>query len=220
MSSTIRRFVERLLTSIILGTLFWGIYLFCPARLLTFLLAAALLEILIFEWPVICPLRNLSCWLAAPFYPVLPFLAMVQMNEQLIYRPIFFFAFVLAPAFDTGSYLVGKTFGRHSLSVLSPDKTWEGFFGGVLAVLFILPFFIGLNVLALMFLTPAISIVALAGDLFESWFKRRVGVKDAGFVLPGHGGLLDRFDSIIAVVLFCYLLKDYLVPLLATTSIF
>jgi len=219
MNDLAKRFGPRVITGFVLGTLFWAIYFFLPAHVLTGLLVLALIRILHFEWPVICPIRKPFCWLFAPFYPIFPFILMIDMNEQAIYRPLLFFAFALAPAFDTGSYVVGKALGRHSLCSISPDKTWEGFFGGVAAVLATLGMLLWPDMRAIMVLTPIVSVVALVGDLFESWFKRRAGVKDAGTLLPGHGGLLDRFDSVIAVVMLSYLMRDYLVPLLANTVI-
>jgi len=219
MSSLIGRFGPRVLTGFVLGTLFLAAYFFLPAWLMTVLLAGALVWVACFEWPIICPLQRPFCWLIAPIYPLFPFVLMIYLNEQAIYRPLLFFAFALAPSFDTGSYMVGKAVGRTSLCWISPDKTWEGFAGGVMAVLVTLIMLLWPDMRAVMVLTPLVSIVALAGDLFESWFKRRAGVKDAGALLPGHGGLLDRFDSIIAVVMLSYLMRGYLVPLLATTVI-
>ncbi|MGO1243113.1 MAG: phosphatidate cytidylyltransferase [Sphingobacterium sp.] len=103
---------------------------------------------------------------------------------------------------DTGAYLAGRSFGRNKLfERISPKKTWEGFFGGV-----ILAVFVGLN-LARYFseLTSAqwvtmaliIGIFGTLGDLVESMLKRNLGVKDSGNILPGHGGLLDRFDGLL-----------------------
>jgi len=205
-----------------LGLIFWVAYFYFPPFVLTTELLLVLAYILLFEWPRICPLDRVWCWALAPIYPVFPFVIMVCLNSVLFYRPVLFLAFVLAPAFDTGSYILGKAFGRRALCVpISPDKTWEGFLGGVLAIGATLLFMIGryASITGLVALTIGVSVVALAGDLLESWLKRAAGVKDASQVLPGHGGLLDRFDSIIAVVLFCYLLRDYLAPLLARSII-
>jgi len=212
----------RLVTGATLGMIFWVAYFYFPPLVLTTEFLLVLAYILVFEWPCVCPLNHAWCWALAPFYPIFPFVVMVLLNNVSFYRPVLFFAFMLAPAFDTGSYLLGKLFGRHALCVpISPEKTWEGFLGGVLAIAATLIFTIGrhVSVSSLLLLTLGISVSALAGDLLESWLKRAAGVKDASQVLPGHGGLLDRFDSIIAVVLFCYLLRDYLAPLLARSII-
>jgi phosphatidate cytidylyltransferase len=107
---------------------------------------------------------------------------------------------------DVGGFVAGKLFGKHKLAPLvSPGKTWEGFLGGMIFQLILI---VGLAV----YLPPEISIVKLSllvfpvalysvvGDLFESMIKRNSGVKDSGALLPGHGGVLDRIDGIMAAL--------------------
>jgi len=106
-------------------------------------------------------------------------------------------------AADVGAYAIGSVWGRRKIAPrISPGKTWEGTFGGfgaaALAVLGIAALFgLGRPEAAAAALT--IGPVAFAGDLIESWLKRGVGVKDSGTLFPGHGGMLDRIDSLIAV---------------------
>ena len=106
-------------------------------------------------------------------------------------------------AADVGAYVVGSVAGRRTIAPrISPGKTWEGTFGGfgaaALAVLGIAALFgLGRPEAAAAALT--IGPVAFAGDLLESWVKRRAGVKDSGTLFPGHGGMLDRIDSLLAV---------------------
>ena len=106
-------------------------------------------------------------------------------------------------AADVGAYVVGSLGGRRRIVPrLSPGKTWEGTFGGFaaasIAVLGIAALF-GLGRPAAAVAAVTIGPAAFAGDLLESWLKRRAGVKDSGTLLPGHGGMLDRIDSLVAV---------------------
>jgi phosphatidate cytidylyltransferase len=110
--------------------------------------------------------------------------------------------FLLMWANDTGAYLAGISFGRHRLMErISPKKTWEGFFGGmILAVIvaWLLSDWLGVvGREGWIIISVIISIAGTYGDLIESMLKRSGGVKDSGSILPGHGGFLDRFDSTI-----------------------
>ncbi|QGP93230.1 Cytidylyltransferase family protein [Neomoorella glycerini] len=121
--------------------------------------------------------------------------------------------FILTWANDTGAYFCGRIFGRrHPWPNLSPGKTWAGAIGGLLLTVvaakalgpLLLP---ALNSRLLVGLAVLTAIAAQAGDLIESGFKRQAGVKDSGWLLPGHGGILDRFDSLLLVapVVYYYL---------------
>ncbi|HTJ59937.1 MAG TPA: phosphatidate cytidylyltransferase [Candidatus Saccharimonadales bacterium] len=108
-------------------------------------------------------------------------------------------------AADVGAYAVGSIWGRRKiLPRISPGKTWEGTFGGfgatAVAVLGIAALF-GLGRPEAAVAAVTIGPVAFAGDLLESWLKRRAGVKDSGTLFPGHGGMLDRIDSLVAVAI-------------------
>lgn len=113
------------------------------------------------------------------------------------------FAFLLVWAADTGAYFAGRRFGRRKLAPsISPGKTWEGVAGGLLLTLlasalaaFVLPVRPDVAWFLLITLVFAVSVI---GDLVESLLKRQAGVKDSGSMLPGHGGVLDRLDSILA----------------------
>ena len=116
------------------------------------------------------------------------------------------FAFLIVWLTDTGAYLFGKMFGKHKLwPVISPNKTIEGFIGGLfcsLLVPIIMSFFVefSMNMWLLLSITIILSLFGQLGDLVESGFKRHFGVKDSGRILPGHGGILDRFDSFMFVL--------------------
>jgi len=108
---------------------------------------------------------------------------------------------------DTGGYFAGKRFGKNTLAkAISPNKTWEGVLGAlVLSGCFAAIFYItvldsSLSLLGWLILTALIVIISIIGDLFESVFKRCFNVKDSGQLLPGHGGMLDRIDSLLAAV--------------------
>ena len=112
-------------------------------------------------------------------------------------------SFVLIWLNDTGAYLSGRTFGRTKLCErLSPKKTWEGFYGGFALCVIASVIFAavsGYNMLVWGVYGAVVSIASTFGDLFESLIKRTCGVKDSGTLIPGHGGMLDRIDSFIAV---------------------
>jgi phosphatidate cytidylyltransferase len=108
---------------------------------------------------------------------------------------------------DSAAYLAGKSFGRRKFAPkISPGKTWEGVVGAGTAVAVyysVLRFVFAPETPWLggpggMLLCGAITIMSIEGDLFESWMKRQVGVKDSGTLLPGHGGVLDRMDGLTA----------------------
>ena len=115
------------------------------------------------------------------------------------------FAFVLMWVADSGAYFTGKTLGRHKLAPrVSPGKTWEGVFGGIVASgLFALAAGLwfgwsGERLLGFMVLAGICVVVSIVGDLFISLLKRQQGLKDTGQIFPGHGGVLDRIDSLLA----------------------
>lgn len=119
-------------------------------------------------------------------------------------------AFILVWVNDTGAYFIGKNFGKQKLFPrISPKKTVEGFLGGLffasIASYFIAKFTGTLDFTYWLILSIIVSVFGTIGDLIESKFKRQANVKDSGVIMPGHGGLLDRLDSIIFVAPFFYL---------------
>ena len=123
---------------------------------------------------------------------------------------MFYLALALGGAWfsDTGAYFVGCAIGKHKLApVISPKKTWEGVIGGVITCIlgmllvgkvFSLMFSgFTVNYLMLALLAPCASVVSIIGDLSASLVKRQFGIKDFGKIMPGHGGVLDRFDSVL-----------------------
>lgn len=112
---------------------------------------------------------------------------------------------------DTGAYLVGSLIGKHKMiQRVSPNKTWEGTIGGALASLIVAAVFYALGYVGGASIVKVVGFVLLVvffstfGDLFESFLKRAYGVKDSGKILPGHGGILDRIDSLLFVAIPAY----------------
>lgn len=116
------------------------------------------------------------------------------------------FACAIIIVADIGAYIVGKMFGKHKLTIISPKKTWEGVGGGYLGSLLVCWVYFSIlninlkihSVSSLILLTSLTFIFSVVGDLFESLLKRIADVKDSGNILPGHGGILDRIDSFCA----------------------
>lgn len=117
------------------------------------------------------------------------------------------FALLIVWVADSGAYFAGVRFGRHKLAPrISPGKSWEGFAGGLVATLLLalaaLPLLgLGWHRLGdLLLLTAVAFLFSVAGDLFESLLKRHAGAKDSSQLIPGHGGVLDRVDSLLAAL--------------------
>lgn len=125
----------------------------------------------------------------------------------LLERGLIYLLFVLnfSAVCDCGAYFVGVTMGKHKLcEKISPKKTVEGAVGGILCSLIVtvvLCFCFGItrNILPLVIMTPILCIVGMIGDLFASTIKRNADIKDYGNLIPGHGGITDRFDSILLI---------------------
>ncbi|MBS4194016.1 phosphatidate cytidylyltransferase [Lederbergia citri] len=142
--------------------------------------------------------------LLSVLYIGIGFFYFVQIREEgLVYL---FYALFVVWVTDSGAYFAGRRFGKRKLwPEISPNKTVEGFFGGivsglVVAILFILFSNIQIPILQLIIVTIIISIFGQMGDLAESALKRHYGVKDSGNLFPGHGGILDRCDSWLFVL--------------------
>ena len=161
------------------------------------------------------PLTNVAWAVAGIVYVAVPLALLVVLpcvgapGGGFVYRPLVVLSVIfIVWANDVGAYLVGRVFGRHRLfERISPKKSWEGFFGGVVSAV---------AVGALMGLwqdaSPVlwagaglvISVSGVYGDLVESMLKRSVNLKDSGHIIPGHGGLLDRFDALLLAVPFAF----------------
>lgn len=150
------------------------------------------------------PFSNISYLLLGMLYIGVPFamLDFVAFEGDYFHANTIFGLLLLTWTNDTGAYLVGSRFGRHHLFPrISPNKTWEGTVGGVVVTLLIAvllsALFDELRLMDWLVLALIVVVFGSFGDLVESMLKRSVAVKDSGSLLPGHGGLLDRFDAFI-----------------------
>jgi len=214
------KFFKRIASGLILGFCFFASY-FHSAILFTLLLFAILLIILFFEWPKIVDMNSKIIWFATLFYPVLPILLLIHFNISYRKEDILFpiYPFIVAFVGDSFAFISGKSFGRHKICpTISPNKSWEGLGGNFIGILIfniiflpalkIYPFKIIVRKFSKLFLLSLVTtIVGFLGDIFISFLKRRKNLKDTGTLLPGHGGLLDRFDSVFFItILFALLL--------------
>lgn len=141
---------------------------------------------------------------ASVFYVGVGFHYFIETREVGI--PYIIFALVIVWTTDSGAYFVGRKLGKHKLwPEISPKKTIEGFVGGIAIALIATMIFqyfaqLDVNYGVLLLVAFVASIIGQLGDLVESAIKRHYGVKDSGTILPGHGGILDRFDSLIFVL--------------------
>nr|WP_315163902.1 phosphatidate cytidylyltransferase [uncultured Flavobacterium sp.] len=167
---------------------------------------------------------KLSKYLYLLGYILLPFVFITKISFGINdYNPkIIIGLFILIWTNDTFAYLVGKSIGKHKLlERISPKKTIEGFIGGVVFAIFTgflisklyikaSPSFSGKSILIWTSIALIVGIFGTIGDLIESKFKRIAGIKDSGKIMPGHGGILDRLDSVIFVAPIVYLFYQLL----------
>jgi phosphatidate cytidylyltransferase len=175
------------------------------AGLAVFLRAAALWWLVAIGWIVLAPTRGGRAAAAVAGFAVLVPAAIGLARLALVApdgRLLLLFLIVLVAAADVGAYFGGRSLGRHKLAPLvSPAKTWEGFAAGMAAAA-VAGYFggamFGIPTRAWLAVCVTVALASVAGDLVESMFKRHVGLKDSSGLLPGHGGVLDRIDSLTA----------------------
>ena len=162
-------------------------------------------------------LDSISKYIYLIGYVILPFIIITKIPFGIRgYNPkIIISIFILIWTNDTFAYVVGKSIGKHKLlEKISPKKTVEGFFGGivfcVLASCLLSKYYIEATIFIWIIISLIVVVFSTLGDLIESKFKRMAGVKDSGNIMPGHGGMLDRLDSIIFVAPFIFLFYQIL----------
>lgn len=169
------------------------------------LLLASLWWLLALFWVMLAPTRgsNVTTYLACLLSLAPLWLAVSELRGgDLQGARILLFALLVIVAADTGAYFAGRRFGRLKLAPqVSPGKTWEGVFGGLIlatVVGVVGAQWLGWTPLQILPLVLTAAAVSIVGDLLESKMKRQAGVKDSGQLIPGHGGVLDRLDSLAA----------------------
>ena len=158
------------------------------------------------------PIENLGIYALSLIYIVIPFILAIHLNVLSSHQePLVIGMFLLIWTNDTFAYLSGRFFGKTKLfERISPKKTWEGTIGGIIFTIIVgisisfwtIEYNMSFWVLAALLIAPC----SIFGDLLESLFKRSLNIKDSGNILPGHGGILDRFDAAIYAIPFFYTL--------------
>ena len=159
---------------------------------------------------------KLSTTLFAGIYAPLGLLSFTLINKMGTYTDGFIYSIILVFMVwgsDVFAYFGGKTFGKHKLAPdSSPNKTWEGFFFGYLgsligaiAIFYLVPFTMPFEILQLLPMALLVATFGPIGDVLESKMKRKANMKDSSNILPGHGGLFDRFDALILAAPIAYL---------------
>ncbi|MDJ0794863.1 MAG: phosphatidate cytidylyltransferase [Woeseiaceae bacterium] len=193
---------QRLIYTGLIGAALIGVWLAIEGYADTILLIACTWWVLAFFWNLRfpTPIPNAMRWLCG-FLVIVPlFLALILLLRQGVEYLIFTLLIVWVA--DGGAYFAGKAFGRVKLApAISPGKTWEGVVGGfvlVAALAIGVAVWQELSVAVLLPFCLAVAAISIVGDLTVSMFKRTAGVKDSGTLFPGHGGVLDRVDSVAA----------------------
>tara|TARA_B110000211_G_C13852345_1_gene452765 strand:- start:26 stop:682 length:657 start_codon:yes stop_codon:yes gene_type:complete len=208
--------LKRILTSVILipilfyATVYSGVYLISLLILVYFLCA----------YEIIKNSRNIFFNIFANIILIFSFYSFLFLRGNTDYSlTILFWILITTFLSDTGGYIFGKAIKGKKLTKISPNKTYSGSIGSIILSCFSLPLlnlfqtFFSSGILVnfvkfdFLIITILISFVCQLGDLFVSFWKRKIMIKNISNILPGHGGILDRIDGLIFVLIFCFILK-------------
>lgn len=169
------------------------------------LLAAAAAAAVFYEWTKLAKGWGFGWALGGFAYALAAAMSLLWIRERADNGvALVLWVFIVVWSTDIGAYFTGRTIGGPKLApAISPGKTWAGFYGGVVAASLLGGAWAYAEQLSptVFLLAPLFSVASQGGDLFESWMKRKSGVKDSGRWLPGHGGVFDRVDGLLPVVI-------------------
>jgi len=197
----------------------------CEPLLMPLLLVSAVWWLFNIAWIMLYP-KYSSCWysswavrLANGFFIFVPMLAaLAEMQNESSELVLLLLALIWSA--DSGAFFVGKAIGKHKLCVkVSPGKTIEGAIGGIITTVAVMMIYVALQMdgasmgqyFQYTILALLVAVTSIVGDLFESLFKRISNIKDSGNLLPGHGGIFDRIDSLTAAAPIFYLAHELLI---------
>jgi phosphatidate cytidylyltransferase len=197
----------------LLATLTWTVpnsfFNFLPSHITKFGVYFALVMLML-VWTVLSKNKttfdDVGVYTIASLYIGTGFHYMAAIRNASSGLALLCYVFVVVWTTDIAAYMVGRKFGKHKLwPVISPNKTWEGSIGAVIFAVILAAIYVNcvampVSKTVLIIAAFFLSIVGQLGDLVESAYKRFYGVKDSGKILPGHGGILDRFDSMLFVL--------------------
>ena len=199
---------------LIAGMYFFSYNIFDHYAVLLLLILCCFINLFLLKdvlWTSTIPMFEKKKYIIVILYLISGFIFLVNIpyRDNTFTPQILLAVFIMIWSNDSCAYLIGKNFGKHKLlERISPKKTIEGFFGGLVGAMiasFIIFKVTGLYTIAIWLgMAILISIFGTIGDLIQSKFKRQAGVKDSGTLMPGHGGIYDRLDSIIYASPFVY----------------
>ena len=198
-------FFKRILSSIILLPLVF--YFIISGSFITIFFIITCFVIACYEWNKMS--KNMSYKIFGFIFLLFSFYSFYYLSMELF---LLGFVIIICIATDLGGYFFGKIFKGPKLTIISPNKTYAGMFGGYLLSLISLLTIINfidnpVSSFKLFITTIFLSTVSQVGDIIVSYFKRQAGVKNTGNLIPGHGGLLDRIDGMIFAVPTLYLIE-------------
>lgn len=211
------RFAQRVTTTIVGVLLLGSLFFYADPFYFSLLIGAVGVWVITTELPRLVAPNKLFFWLLALVYITAPIALAIDLNQHPQARYLLLLCLAVCFGHDAAAYVFGTLFGKHKLApTLSPNKSWQGVLGGFLYVTGLLYYVTAkpAPMVTLLGIALVLSALCTVGDLFESYLKRKAGVKDSGCLLPGQGGLLDRIDSILFVVPFIWTFQAFLLLLI------